>query len=220
VQPGVDLVAADPPIAVSGQRGDDVTLERPIEPEGLRLVDVETFTTRDIAFTAKLARIRSAHPEGVLVAALYRQAVRILRQGRQVGIPARVHFIGGTSLNTPELLRGAGPAAEGVIASTQWSAQHATPLNRRFVAAYHARYGHDPARFAAQAYDSVTIVAAAMRRAGTTSTRAAVRAALATLKGVPVVTGMTGRFSFTASRDPDEQGEVQIVEHGRFVGYR
>ena len=34
VQPGVDLVAADPPIAVSGQRGDDVTLERPIEPEG------------------------------------------------------------------------------------------------------------------------------------------------------------------------------------------
>jgi hypothetical protein len=66
----------------------------------------------------------------------------------------------------------------------------------------------------------VNIVAAAMRRAGTAADRAVLRVALAGLAGVPVATGTTGRFSFTAAREPDEQAEVQIVEHGRFVGYR
>jgi branched-chain amino acid transport system substrate-binding protein len=201
-------------------RGSGTAFKATVARMGIHLADVETFTTHSTVFTAKLTRIRDAHPDAVLVAALYRQAVQILRQGRQVGIPAGVHFIGGTSLNTPELLTGAGPAAEGVVASTQWSSQIRTAPNRRFMAAYRARYGHDPDRFAAQAYDSVSIVAAAVRRAGTTGDRAAVRAALATIKDVPVVTGTTGTFSFTAAREPDEQGQVQIVKHGRFVEYR
>lgn len=201
-------------------RGSGTAFKATVARMGIRLVDSETFTTRSTDFSAELVRIRDAHPDAVLVAALYRQAVQILRQGRRVGIPAAVHFIGGTSLNTPELLVGAGPAAEGVIASSQWSSQTMTAPNRRFVAAYRARYGRNPDRFAAQAYDSLNIVAAAIRTAETTSNRAAVRAALARIKGVPVVTGTTGTFSFTASREPDEQSLVQIVQHGRFVEYR
>jgi branched-chain amino acid transport system substrate-binding protein len=201
-------------------RGSGDSFKTAVARMGMLLVDVETFTTHTTDFTVKLTRIRDAHPDAVLVAALYRQAVRIVRQGRQAGIPAGVHFIGGTSLNTPQLLSGAGPAAEGVIAATQWSSGNPTPPNRRFLSAYRARYGHDPNRFAAQAYDCVNIVAAAIRQAGTAANRTAVRVALAGRTGVPVATGTTGRFSFTAARDPDEQAEVQIVEHGRFVGYR
>jgi len=34
------------------------------------------------------------------------------------------------------------------------------------------------------------------------------------------VTGTRGTFSFTAARTPDEQGEVQIVAHGRYVQFK
>jgi hypothetical protein len=46
-----------------------------------------------------------------------------------------------------------------------------------------------------------------------------VRDALTKIKNVPVVTGSTGLFSFTALRDANEQGTVQIIQNGQFVQY-
>lgn len=185
----------------------------------LTIVDTETFATTDSDFSRQLTKIKGAHPDLILCGALAPAAVPILVQARQLGIPASVHFLGGNGFNSPAIVTGAGKAAEGAIEGTAWYPNNPSTLNRTFVGAYKAKFGKMPDQFAAQAFDGVNIVAAAIRAAHTTSDRAAVRAALASLKNVPVVTGSSGRFSFTSSRDAGELGTVQIIQHGQFVAY-
>jgi branched-chain amino acid transport system substrate-binding protein len=187
---------------------------------GLTVVDTETFATGDKDFSTQLTKIKGAHPDAILVGALAKEAVLILTQGRRLGIPARVHFIGGNGFNSPAIITGAGKAAEGAIAGTAWFANSEAPLNRRFVRAYRARYKKAPDQFAAQAFDGLHILAAAIKKADTTDDRKAVRNALATIKGVPVVTGASGTFSFTRTRDAAEVGTVQIIQNGQFVQYK
>jgi branched-chain amino acid transport system substrate-binding protein len=146
--------------------------------------------------------------------------VPILVQARQLGIPASVHVIGGNGFNSPAIISGAGKAAEGAIEGTAWFANGMATLNQKFISAYKARYGKAPDQFAAQAFDGVNILAAALKAAHTTSDRKAVRDALATLKSAPVVTGASGTFHFTPMRDAGEQGTVQIIQNGQFAAYR
>lgn len=186
----------------------------------LSVVDTETFATGDKDFSTQLTKIKGAHPDAILVGALAKEAVLILTQARQLGIPTNVHIIGGNGFNSPQVISGAGQAAEGAIEGTAWFANGTSSLNRRFVADYKARYHASPDQFAAQAFDGVNILAAAIAKANTTSDRKALRNALAALKDVPVVTGASGQFSFTPARDAGELGTVQIIQGGKFVAYK
>ena len=186
---------------------------------GLTVVDTETYATGDKDFSTQLTKMKNAKPDVILCGALQKEAVPILVQARQLGIPTSVHFIGGNGFNTPIVISGAGKAAEGAIEGTAWFANGMSTRNQTFVKAYKAAYGKGPDQLAAQAYDAVNIVADAAKKANTTSNRVALRNALSTLKNVPVVTGLTGTFSFTPDRDAGESGTVQIVKNGQYVQY-
>ena len=87
-------------------------------------------------------------------------------QGRQLGIPATVRFIGGNGLNSAQLAKLAGPAAEGAISGAAWFIGAETPGNQAFVKAYQEKYSNPPDQFAAQAYTGVYLLAYAIRDAG------------------------------------------------------
>jgi branched-chain amino acid transport system substrate-binding protein len=200
--------------------GDGQIFQQVAKDHGLDVVDTETFATGNRDFSSQITRIRNAHPDAVLVGALLKEAVSILVQGRQQGIPDSVHFIGGNGFNSPDLITLAGKAAEGAIEGTAWFPDSPRTLNKLFVSAYQKRYGREPDQFAAQAFDGVNIMAAGIRRANTTTGRMKLRNVLARLSNVPVVTGSNGKFHFTRTRDAGETGTVQIVAQGRFKVYR
>ncbi len=201
-------------------QGDGKVFAAVAQKFGLKVTDTETFATGDKDFSTQLTKIKGSKPDAILVGALAPEAVLILTQGRQLGIPTGVHFIGGNGFNSPAVISGAGKAAEGAIEGTAWFANGPSALNQSFVKSYKARYGKAPDQFAAQAYDGVNILAAAIKGAGTTSDRAKLRNALATVKNVPVVTGASGTFAFTATRDAGEAGTVQIIQNGQFAQYK
>jgi len=89
-----------------------------------------------------------------------------------------------------------------------------------FIKAYKSAYGKAPDQLAAQAYDAINVIADAARMAHTTDSRSALRDALTKLKNVPVVTGASGTFSFTADRDAGESGTVQIIHNGTYEEYK
>ena len=184
---------------------------------GVKLVDTETYATGDKDFSTQLTKIKGKNPDVILCGALQREAVPILVQARQLGIKAT--FIGGNGFNTPVVAQQAGKAAEGAIEGTAWFANSKTPQNVAFVKAYKAAYGKAPDQLAAQAYDAINVIADAAKLAHTTSDRNALRDALTRLKNVPVVTGATGTFSFTADRDAGETGTVQIIHNGQYQQY-
>jgi branched-chain amino acid transport system substrate-binding protein len=185
---------------------------------GVKLVDTETFSTGDKDFSTQLTKIKSAKPDVILCGALQQEAVPILVQARQLGITAR--FIGGNGFNTPVVAQDAGKAAEGAIEGTAWFPNGMSARNQAFIKAYKSAYGKAPDQLAAQAYDAINVIADAAKLAHTTDNRSALRDALTKLKNVPVVTGASGAFSFTADRDAGETGTVQVIHNGTYEEYK
>ena len=181
---------------------------------GIQILGELTFAKGDRDFSPQLTQIKAMNPDGIIASALVEEASGIISQARQLGIPQSVPIIGGNGFNSPSLAKNAGEAAEGAMMGAAWNAGSSLPMNRKFVEAYTAKYGLAPDQFAAQAYASVYVVHEAMKRAGSTEDRKAIRDAMAQIKDFDTV---LGKFSFTATRDADHQPVVQVVKGGKFT---
>ncbi len=186
--------------------------KKALEDQGIEILTIETFKKKDTDFSAQLTKIKGLNPDQIIVSALAEEAASILSQARQLGIPMTVHIIGGNGFNSPKLAQLAGPAAEGTISGAAWFIDNDTPGNKKFVEAYHQRYGVNPDQFAAQAYTGVYIIANAMKTAGSADPKA-IRDAMANIKNMDTV---LGKFSFDEKRNPVHPPVVQIIKDGKF----
>jgi branched-chain amino acid transport system substrate-binding protein len=187
-----------------------------LEKEGVQILNTETFKKGDTDFSAQLTKIKGQNPDAIIVSALAEEAAGIMSQGRQLGIPNTVKFIGGNGFNSPQLAKLAGTAAEDAISGAAWFIGAENALNQNFVKAYNAKFGVNPDQFAAQAYAGVYILASAIKNAGKADS-ASIRDAMAKLKDVDTV---LGKFSFEESRNPVHTPIVQIVKNGKFEVYK
>jgi branched-chain amino acid transport system substrate-binding protein len=104
-------------------------------------------------------------------------------------------------------------AVEGNYFSTHYAPDLATEKSRSFVAAYQKRFdGKTPDAMAALGYDSVMILADAIKRAGTTD-GPKVRDALAATKDFD---GVTGKTSINEKRDATKPAVILQVKNGKF----
>jgi branched-chain amino acid transport system substrate-binding protein len=179
---------------------------------GFEIASEQTFSTNDQDFRTQLTEIRGKEPEAIIVSALANAATQIMIQARQLGITQPI--IGGNGFNSPAVVENAGEASEGMIVGAAWNAASQEPLNVEFVTKFTEKTGGAPDQFAAQAYAGVYIMAEAIKNAGTTTDRTAVRDALLAIKDFPTV---LGSFSFTEGRDAQHTPVVQIVENGAFA---
>ncbi len=184
------------------------------EKAGLNIVDIESFGSKDNDFSAQLTKIKSLHPDAIGISALVEPVAGVLLAARQLGIGQDTVFIGGNGSNSPKLGEIAGKAADGLLVGSPWFIAKDTPVNQAFVADFRKKYGRDPDQFAAQAYDALKIVAAAIDRAGAADP-GKIREALLQTK----FDGVMGPFSFTAGRDPasTEGVVVLVMQNGQFT---
>ena len=104
--------------------------------------------------------------DAIFLAGLVPQAAEFVKVVRAMGI--EVPILGGDGLDHPKYLEIAGPAAEGTFAATCFDLNDDNPRMRGFVSAFSEKYGYGPDIAASQGYEAVTVLAAAMNRAGTT----------------------------------------------------
>jgi len=112
-------------------------------------------------------------------------AAMILQQIRELGMTQRV--FGSHRTIGDELIKLAGPAAEGFEAVYPYDPTRSDPLWQGFVARYESRYHEKPDHFAALAYDEMRILLDAICRAGLNKGR--IRDALTSLTDYKGVTG-------------------------------
>jgi len=174
---------------------------------GIVTLTTETFGAKDTDFSAQLTKIQSLSPDAIVVSALVEAASGILLEKQSLGFPPNVRVIGGNGFNSPKLGEIAGEAADGTLVGSPWFIGKKDAANQAFVTAYRARYGGDPDQFAAQAYDTIHIVAAAIDRAGAAEPEK-IAASLRTI----TYTGVMGPFAFTPDRDPAETSGVVVLE--------
>ena len=157
---------------------------------GVEILTTETYQTGEIDFSTQLTRIKETSPDAIFISALAPEMIKIMIQGRQLGIPTSVPFI------VPDLtgdeVAAAGDAAEGAITFTSWSSTANTPGNQAFVQNYRAKYSTEPNSWAAQSYAALYILVEAIANAQSADATA-IRDALANIKNFDTV---LGQFSF------------------------
>ena len=185
--------------------------QKTMEEEGVQVIDVETFGSKDSEYSAQLTNIQHKAPDVIVVCSYYQEGSRILKKMREMGMDQPV--LGDNGFVSPELGKMAGAAADNVYVSSMWSADRKDEKVQKFVENYTKAYGRAPDQFAASAYDGVYMAMDAMKRAGTTTDHKKIRDALAQMKDFK---GVCGTFSFDEKRDPVVDLILMKMQDGKF----
>jgi branched-chain amino acid transport system substrate-binding protein len=168
-------------------------------------------------FSAQITKIKalSPQPDFYYVAAMPYNIGPLVKQFRDAGITGPI--VGGDGYDTPDLVKVAGAAAENVFFTTHalMDATAGTEGIKKFMADYKAEYGNDPENaFAALGYDTLMLMADAIKRAGSTDS-AAVKSAIESTSNFP---GITGAITFSAGSHVPQKGVTVIaIKNGAFT---
>ncbi len=175
---------------------------------GLELKGVESFSTGEQDFSLQLTRIAEQNPDLLYLAATTDEAALAISQARELGIKAQI--LGGAGLNDPRIGALAKSGAYGTITFAPFSPKDPRPVVQGFVADYQKKFNKaEPPAYVALGYDSVMLVADAIRRAGSTD-REAVRNALGSTKNLE---GLNGMYTYDGSGDNVRQ-EPRLLVYG------
>lgn len=131
-----------------------------------------------VDFAADIAKIRASGADGVFAFYGGGPAVAFVRQWSQAGM-GKVPLFSNIALSDPQTFPGQGKAALGIVITGVYFADLDNPENKRFVESFRAKYGRDPATYAAQQYDAVMLIDSAVRELkGNIKNPDALRAAL------------------------------------------
>jgi branched-chain amino acid transport system substrate-binding protein len=161
-----------------------------------------TYAAKDTDFQSLLRKVKRANPEFIFIPGYYVEVGLLVKQARALGIT--VPFLGGDGWDSPKLFEIAGEAVKGSYISNHFAPDDKSPVVQNFVKEYEKAYGSKPGSFAALGYDSLGIVADAMKRAKSNKP-ADIRAALVATKGYQ---GITGTITFDKDRNPTKSAVV------------
>jgi branched-chain amino acid transport system substrate-binding protein len=151
----------------------------------------DSYKTGDKSFAAQITKLKAlkTKPAMLFVSALPDDIGTLVKQMRQAGINQPI--VGGDGYDTPLLVEVGGAAANNVYFTTHAliDEKGGTAAVKKFIAGYKKEYGKLPDNaFAALGYDTVYLIADAIKRAGATDGKK-IRDALAATKGLKTVTG-------------------------------
>ena len=182
-----------------------------VEAKGAKIVSDQSFTSGDKDFNTQLTSIKSAKPDVIFVPGYYQEASFILTQAKQLGI--NTPFVGSDGWDgvTTQLGTNANIANGAIFLSPFFSADSAENV-KNFVAKYQEAYKAVPDQFAADAYDGVYAIAKAYEKAGSKDTDALIKA----MKEIEV-DGVTGKFSFDETGEPNKDAKYIQIQKGEYT---
>lgn len=178
---------------------------------GGEIVSEQSYTQRDRDFSGQLTAIRAANPDVIYVPGYYGEVGVIANQTKQLGIKAPL--LGGDGWDSPRLWELGGAALNGNYISNHYSVDDPSPAIQKFVADYKARYKMLPDALAALGYDSMKVLADAIKRAGGTDS-VKLRDAIAQTKNFA---GVTGSITIDSDRNAVKPAVVLKLQDSKFV---
>ncbi len=186
----------------------------------LEVVYEGTFTADTATdFSVQLTAAQAAGADTVFLPIYYQPASVILTQAAAMNYAPT--FFGVDGMDGILTMEGFDTAlAEGVMLLTPFSADASDDRTQNFVKAYQAAYGEIPNQFAADAYDGVYIVKAALEAAGCTGdmSSADICEALVGVMSTISVDGLTGQgMTWSANGEVSKAPMAVIIENGTYV---
>ncbi|WP_189357157.1 ABC transporter substrate-binding protein [Undibacterium squillarum] len=151
-----------------GQLGRE-DLEKALSAKGMKAVTVEKFNIKDVDMTPQLLKAKQAGAQAVLTYGIGPELAQIANGMEKLNW--KVPMIGSWTLSMANFLDNAGKNGNGATMPQTFIQDPNTPKRKAFIEAYQKAYKVEriPSPVsAAQGYDSVYLLAAAIRQAGTT----------------------------------------------------
>ena len=188
--------------------------------KGLEVVYEGTFTADTATdFSVQLTAAQAAGADTVFLPIYYQPASVILNQANAMGYAPT--FFGVDGMDGILTMPGFDTAlAEGVMLLTPFSADAEDERTQNFVKTYQEQFGDTPNQFAADAYDGVYIVKAALEAAGCTDDMdaAAVCEALVSVMTTISVDGLTGEgMTWAATGEVSKAPMAVVIKDGVYV---
>ncbi len=171
----------------------------------------EPFETGTVDFSSHLEAVRKANPDVVYLPADAALAAEIVKQARAAGL--EMPFLGTATWDCEEFLRDAGEASRNCYLPGRFVPGGSSDPGRFFSANHQAKHGRPAPAMAALGYDSLALLANAIRTAGGTDP-VALQQALSSTVNFP---GLTGAISIEPALAVSRSIPVLKAEDGRFV---
>lgn len=175
---------------------------------GGEVVAYEASASKDVDFSTQLTTIKGSGAEMIFVPTYYGAASYIAQQASDLGMD--IPFIGGDgwdgildNVTDPALV-------EGSVFLSPFFADD--PAAADFVTKYKTAYNETPIQFAADGYDGVYILKAAMEKAGSIES-ADLIGAMTQIS----VDGLTGKMTFTPEGEPEKEAKLIEIKNGAYT---
>lgn len=195
------------------------TFEAKAAELGLEVVSVSTFTDDTTDFSVQVTSAKEAGAELVFLPIYYTPASMILQQASSMEYAPI--FFGVDGMDGILNIEGFDTSlAEGVMLLTPFSADATDDLTVSFVTKYQEKYDATPDQFAADGYDCVYALYAAIQAAGITADMSAEDVCEALIATMPTieVTGVTGIMTWQSTGEVTKTPTAVRIENGVYVG--
>ena len=187
--------------------------------KGLDIVAAEAFTADSKTdFSVQIQKAQSSGAELVFLPIYYQETSLILAQAKKAGFTPK--YFGCDGMDGILALDGFDKSlAEGLMFLTPFTADAEDEKTQTFVKAYKDAFGETPIQFAADAYDCVYTIKAAIEKSGVTPDKSvsdicdALKAAMTQIK----MDCLTGKeITWSADGEPSKLPTVVVVEKGAY----
>jgi branched-chain amino acid transport system substrate-binding protein len=179
------------------------------EAAGGAVVYEKTYNAGESDFKAFLTEIKELNVDAIYLPDNYSTVGLIAKQAREIGIKAA--FLGSDSWGDQGIVKVGGDAVEGAYFTDHLSLKSDNAAIKKFAESYTKQYNAEPSTFAVLSYDSVYLVAEAIKKAGSTDS-AAIKDAMAKLD----VDAGTTHYKFDDKHNPIKSVVINKIVNGQF----
>ena len=188
--------------------------------QGLEVVSAEAFTADNATdFSVQLQKAKDAGAELVFLPIYYTEASIILKQASTMGYAPI--FFGCDGLDGLLAVEDFDTSlAEGVMLLTPFAADAKDEKTQSFVKAFNEKFKETPNQFAADAYDAIYAMKAALEKAGATPDKSASELCDLMKKAMTEITvdGVTGAgMTWSADGEPNKEPKAVKIVNGEYA---
>lgn len=182
--------------------------EEKVADLGGKIVASEASSKDDNDFKTQLTSIKNTDAEIIFFPGYYGAAAFITQQASDLGM--KLPFIGGDGWDGVLKSVTDTTTVEGSVFLSPFFSED--PASAKFVATFEKAHGETPDQFAADGYDAVYVIKAAMEEAGTIENEDLI-AAMTEISFV----GLTGAMTFTPEGEPNKDAKFIKIENGKYT---
>jgi branched-chain amino acid transport system substrate-binding protein len=183
------------------------------ERYGGEVLDLIEFPSLGSDLSGLVERVMTLRPDAVYLAAYAPDLAQMIKHLRDQGFKGTIFTT--SAFAAPEIIAQVGRPAEGVfLTQAVFDIESEDPTIRKFIDAYRTKYDLEPDLYAAHGYDSVLVLAEALKLGGRTSSEL--------WKGIRSIrdfSGATGTLQFDERGDVQKFPRVYVVNEGVLVDY-